>query len=117
MVSIDSVERGMAAYIDHELLQKIDTSGIKGFGLGMAATLLIKRGGRLLREYAKLPILQQLGLVSQDGSIDLEALRDAAMSRIPQSGLPIDLPMGICLRVTDADVSAICEYIRREASV
>lgn len=117
MVSIDSVERGMAAYLDNELLTKIDTSGIKGFGLGMAATLLIKRGGRLLREYAKMPILKQLGLVSQDGSVDLEALQEAAVSRIPQGGLPIDLPMGICLRVSEADVSALCEYIRREASL
>lgn len=117
MVSIECIERGIANYIDKELLQQLNTGGIKGFGLGMAASLLIKRGGNLLREYAKTPILKQLGLVTDDGAVDLDALRDAAVERMPKAGLAVDLPMGISIRLTDRDVSSLYEYIKRETKV
>lgn len=115
MVSIECIERGVAAYVDKELLPKLDTGSAKGFGLGFAASLLIKRGGGVLREYAKLPILQQLGLVSQDGAVDIDELQKTALERMPKGGLPIDLPLGIRIRVTDADLNSLCDYIRQEA--
>lgn len=117
MVSIDCIERGVAAYIDKELLPHLDTGGVKGFGLGVAASLMIKRGGNLLREYAKAPILHQLGIVSQDGAVDLDALKDAALERIPAAGLPIELPWGICLRIKADDITSLYEAISKEARI
>lgn len=117
MVSIESVERGLARYIDRELMPSVKTDGIKGFAIGTAAALLVKRGGGILREYAKNPLLQQMGLVSPDGSIDLDALREAAASNIPASGLIVDLPMGITMRFQAGDVDSLYKYIREEASV
>lgn len=117
MVSIDSVERGIAKYIDEQLMPNLPRDGVKGFGIGVAASLLVKRGGNLLREYAKTPWLQQMELVTADGSVDLDAIRDAAKANIPATGVAIELPMGICLRVTAADVDALYNSIRKEASL
>jgi hypothetical protein len=117
MVSIDSVERGVARYIDNEVLPTIKTDGIKGFAIGTAASLLVKRGGNLLRGYTKNPMLQQMGLVTADGAVDLDALRDAVRDNIPAGGLLVELPMGISIRINTADVDSLYRSIREEASV
>lgn len=117
MVSIESIERGLARYIDTELMPSIKTDGVKGFAIGTAAALLVKRGGGILREYAKQPLLQQMGLVTPDGAVDLDALREAAVSNIPATGLVVDLPMGITMRFKADDVDSIYKMIKEEASV
>ena len=117
MVSIEIVERGLAKYIDTQIMPAIKTDGIKGFGIGVAASLLVKRGGNLLRTYAQNPTLQQMGLVTADGAVDLDALRDAAKDNIPVGGLLVELPMGITLRVNTSDVDSLYRFIREEASV
>lgn len=117
MVSIENIERGVAKYIDTQILPAIKADGIKGFGIGVAASVLVKRGGNLLREYARNPMLQQLGIVSPDGSVDLDLLREAAKENMPAHGMAIDLPMGISLRVNNADIDSIYDAIREEAKV
>ena len=117
MVSIDNVERGLARYIDTGILPNIPRDGIKGVGLGIAASLLVKRGGNLLREYAKNPLLQQLGIVTSDGAVDLEALREAALENSPAQGVSVDLPLGITLRMNASDVESLYNAIRKEASL
>lgn len=117
MVSIESVERGVARYIDKEILPAIKTDGIKGFAIGTAASLFVKRGGNLLRVYAQNPTLQQMGLVTADGAVDLDALRDAAKDNIPVGGLLAELPMGITLRVNTSDVDSLYKAIREEANI
>ena len=117
MVSIESVERGIARFIDSEIMPAIKTDGIKGFAICAAASLLVKRGGNLLRAYAKNPILQQMGLVTADGAVDLDALRDAVRDNIPAGGLLVELPMGISIRINTADVDTLYRAIREEARV
>lgn len=117
MVSIEVVERGVARYIDEAILPNIQSDGIKGFAMGMAATVLVKRGGNLLREYAKTPMLQQLGIVTAEGAVDLDLLRDAAKKNMPSNGLSIDAPMGIVIRINGDDIDQLCETIRKEGCV
>ena len=117
MISIECVQRGLARYIDGEVLPNLPRDGAKGFAIGVAASLLVKRGGNLLRQYAQLPWLQQMGLVTSDGAVDLDAIREAAMTNMPASGLAVDLPMGICLRIHAEDVQKIYECVKKEASL
>lgn len=117
MVSIECVERGLARYADEVILPNLPRDGAKGFAIGVAASLLVKRGGNVLREYAKADILRQMGLVSADGAVDLDAIRDAAKANMPPTGLAVNLPMGICLRIGASDVDAIYKAIRKEASL
>lgn len=117
MVSIDAVERGAARFIEEQLLPGLPRNGAKGFTIGVAAALMIKRGGGIIRTYADSPLIKQLGLISPDGAVDLDALRDAAKENIPATGVVFDLPMGIAIRINAADVDALYDFIRREASV
>jgi hypothetical protein len=58
-----------------------------------------------------------MGLVTPDGAIDLDAIKDAAMANMPPSGLAVELPMGICLRMTAADIDKIGNYIKKEGNL
>ena len=117
MVSIDCVERGLARYIDEAFLPAVTKDNLKGFAVGAAATLFIKRGGHVLRELIKNPLLQQMGVVSPDGSVDLDLLREIALANVPPTGMIANAPMGITIRISPADVTAIYESIKKEASL
>lgn len=118
MVSIEVVERGAARYIDEAIMPNLQREGsMKSFAMGMAATVLVKRGGNLLREYAKMPVLQQLGIITADGAVDLDLLREAAKKNMPSTGLSIDAPMGIVIRINNDDIDQLCETIRKEGKV
>jgi hypothetical protein len=62
-------------------------------------------------------MLQQMGIVTADGAVDLDALRDAAKENITAQGMAIDLPAGISLRITNTDVDDLYRAIREEARV
>ena len=113
MVSVQQVEKGLAAYIDNEMLPNLPRDGIKGFGVGVAATLLIKRGGGIIQQLASNKIVQQMGLVAPDGSVDLDAVQEACVVNMPNTGVPVALPFGMTIRIKPADIDKICDYIRR----
>lgn len=117
MVSIENVERGVARFIDEAFLPSFQKDGAKGFALGVAASLLVKRGGVILREYAKSPLLQQMGIITATGSVDIDALRDALTANMPQAGLEVDLPLGMRIRVSTNDIETLYRMIREEARV
>lgn len=112
MVTLDMVENGLGRYLDNEILPKLPRDGIKGFGLGVAATLMIKRGGALIRSLGQNKIIQAMGLIGTDGAVDLDAVQEAAAANIPPAGVAIDLPVGIQLRMHREDVQILCDYIR-----
>lgn len=118
MVSIECIERGLARYLDTDVIPGLmQGNSAKGFALSVAASLLVKRGGNLLRTYAKAEILNQLGLVSADGAVDLDAIRDEAKAYMPQTGIEVPLPMGLSMRVKASDVDKLYEAIKKEATL
>ena len=112
MVTIEAMEQGLAQYLDNEILQNLPRDGVKGFGIGVAATLMVKRGGGMLRALANNKIIQGMGIIAPDGAVDLDVLREACISNIPQTGLPVQLPMGLAIRISAADIDKICQYIK-----
>lgn len=118
MVSIECIERGLANYFDTDIIPGLmQGNSAKGFALSVAASLLIKRGGNVLRTYAKADILNQLGLMSADGAVDLDAIRDEAKAYMPPVGIEVPLPMGMSMRVKASDVDKLYEAIKKEASL
>lgn len=111
MYSVAQVEQGLAKYIDAELLPALPRDGLKGFGIGVGAALLVRRGGGVLTELCQNKALQTMGVVTADGMIDLDVLRDICRENIPQGGLPVPLPMGLQVRLKAEDVDKIYQCI------
>lgn len=112
MVNIDMIERGLARYLENELIPKLPRDGLKGFGIGVAATLAIRRSGDILRGMIDKPIVKTMGLVDDDGAIDIDTVLEAVAENVPPTGVLIDLPLGIQLRMNHADFKCIAEYIK-----
>lgn len=117
MYSIEVIERGLAQYIQTAILPKMQGGTAKGFALNVMGTLLIKRGGNLLRQYAQNPTIQQMGIIDQSGAVDLEVLKESVLESLPKNGLAIEAPLGIVLRINAEDVNEMYKVIQKEGSL
>ncbi len=105
MVTLDQFQNGITAYYEHEIAQK--ASGIGQFGAYFflpSLSNIVKGKIAGLRES---PLAE--GLISPDGLIDLEAVRDRAAAAMQHCG-SIDI-MGF--RLDRSDVDSLYDYIRR----
>ena len=115
LYSIEQVESGLARFLDTEMLPKLPTDGLKGFGVGVAATILVRRGGNILRSMKSNTMLNSMGIISADGAVDIDLLRDALKENIPENGLSVNLPMGILMRFTNNDIDRLYACVKESA--
>lgn len=87
MVSSHQIMKGVAMWIDSEIASTMN--GFPQYGIGMASALLSRRGEKLLNEAARNEAVQTLG-IAQDGSFDLELLREIMLEPFPEDGLRLE---------------------------
>lgn len=112
LYSIEQVESGLARFLDTEMLPKLPNDGLKGFGVGVGATILVRRGGNILRSMQNNTMLNSMGIISANGAVDIDLLRDALKENIPANGLSVNLPMGIAMRFTNNDIDRLYACIK-----
>ena len=93
MATIDQVTRGVAAFADAELLNKLPAGGVKKFGIGMVMTLAIANMDKIVRTGMQHPMASLLGIGSADGTINLDAVAEAAKKNIGDEGLKVNLSL------------------------
>lgn len=91
MVPMDNVIGGITAYFRGEVLPHLPTTGVKGFGVGFAASLAINRIETIIRQLAGIPVVAMLGVVDDGDKVDIDALREAALQAMPEDGISIQL--------------------------
>lgn len=111
MVSAAQAAQGLGLYMDRELLPSLPKDGWKGFGIGVAATLLCSRMQGMLEQYVRMPALQQMGLCTKEGSFDLAAVKEAALKSMPEEGLLVNTAMGIGFRIRKEDIEKLVRCI------
>lgn len=102
MVHIDQFRRGLAAYADREIIDRLPYGTLKRVLAGSAVAIAMQRG---LDNMLKNPAVQALGIVSGD-EIDADLLRDTFAAQIPPEGMTVDL-LGMALTFKPDDVQAI----------
>lgn len=109
MVKSDSVAKGLASFIDSEILPKM--GGWQKWVFGTAAGLATKRADSIVKELMRNPIVKALGLVTDDGLIDLDSIY-SELSRQASKGPAVIQVMGMGdLRLTAEDVDSIYQSI------
>lgn len=111
MVEIARIERGIARYLDAELIPQLPENSWKQFGAGIISGLVAKRGGMVIESYKRHPAAVAFGLVDASGSVDVDVLRQLAKDRIPDMGLPMEVPMLGKVTIYRADIDKLYEYI------
>jgi hypothetical protein len=111
MVSIDKIERGVARFLDAEMLPTLPTEGVARVVAGTAMAVLVRRLGGMIRGYANHSIVRGLGVIDESGNVDVDILREALKANVPETGLKIEIPLGGAVTFHKADVDLLYRYI------
>lgn len=113
MVSSTSIEKGIASYLDNELMPKLPLEGIKRVALGTAVGVIIKRAGFMLENLKDNQMLLAFGIVDGQGGFDLELLQQEAKKQISDAGFNIDIPLIGSITFKKEDVDLLYNHILR----
>lgn len=111
MVKIESVKRGMTAYLDADLMPQIpNTDPLKKFGAGVVIALAISGMDNVIKNLAQNRLVSLAGL-SDGETVDLDAIKKAIAANMPEGGLKMSLPLIGNLTLNEADVEKLEKMI------
>ena len=107
-VTVNQISEGLAKYIDNELVPKVP--GVRKWALGLAGAYAGKAIQDKISENSKL--LSSLGIMSEDGMVDVDMVLPYIKSMATQSG-PVSehVPMIGDIRFDSSDVDKLYSYI------
>lgn len=115
MVNIEKIERGIASYLDRELLPGMPVSGGKKVLVGVGAGVVLKGYMQQLRELMGNDIATGAGIVDKEGNINLEMIRDEVLRRTPDEGMEfhVNIPFigAVDLKLHRSDIEKMYSYI------
>lgn len=110
MVTIDQAMLGVAQYADNEIIPHMPTG--KGIGAGIALALIMDGGKSRILALKDHPAVQMMGIMDEEGNIDLERLYNAARARVDGKKIPLTIPVIGELRFDVNDVDRLYKYIQ-----
>ena len=114
MASMKTIEKGLARFVDYEIMSNVPNGSWQKLVAGTAVALGIKNLGTTLMGYKDNPLIKMLGLWDEHGEIDIDSVAEALKSNIGESGMRIEIPLiGYVTFHTD-DVDTLKRYIRGE---
>ena len=111
MVSIDKIEKGIANYLDEELMPQLQSNGIEKVIVGTAASLFIRKSGTIIEGYKDNKLVKMLGIMDDDGNVDVDVLVEELKKNISKEGIKIDVPVIGTLTFHKDDVDKLYDYI------
>lgn len=109
MVTMEKVQRGLAAFIDRELIPSL--SGWDKVLVGGCAGLAVAKLPQMIAQY---PIVATLGVYdTENNRVDIDALYQAIVPYIGTEALPVKFPMlGITVKMGRAEIDTLYKYIK-----
>ena len=93
MVNTNQIKRGLANFVDAEILNKIPGGTMKKTLLGAAAGLYIANMDKTITNISQNPLIAALGVINEAGEVDIDTLTDALKKIIPDVGVHVDLDL------------------------
>ena len=110
MVTIDQAMRGVAQYADNEIIPHLPTG--KGIGAGIALALILDGGKNRILALKDHPAVKMMGIMDEEGNIDLDRLYNAARTRVDGKKIPWNIPVIGELKFDVNDVDRLYKYIQ-----
>lgn len=110
MITIDQALRGASKYADNEIIPHLPTG--KGIAVGTALTLIMDGGKSRLLQLREHLVVQLMGVMDEDGNIDLDRLYNAARPKVDGQKVPLPIPIIGELRFDVNDVDKLYRYIQ-----
>ena len=114
MVTVEQIKAGLGDYLQAKIMPRLDNK--RQFVLGMAYGLGEGRIDALIAEAGKNQIVKAMGLIDENGRVDIDALYNAAIAQMQaQQQLQIDIPLMGAFTFDEADLRELRECIARRA--
>lgn len=109
MKSIHHIEKGIANYIDNEIMAKFPSGTWQKVAISSLVAIAVHKYANVLAENRA---LQTMGIVEGDMA-DIEAYAEEIKKTMPGTGVKIDVPMLGEIILTAPDVDVIVNYINQ----
>ena len=114
MVTVEQIKAGIGDYLQAKIMPRLDSK--RQFVLGMAYGMGAGKIDALIAEAGKNQIVKAMGLIDENGRVDIDALYNAAIAQMQaQQQLQIDIPLMGAFTFDEADLRELRECIARRA--
>lgn len=110
MYSIDKVQRGVARYLEIELLPKLE--GKDKWILTGIASLALNKMPELVKRYSQKDIVKLAGIMTAD-AIDIDAIANAIKPAARQTPATFQIPFGGKISLAEADIDILLNEIKK----
>jgi hypothetical protein len=118
MVNINQIERGVARYVDAEIMPKLNNvEAITRVFAGAIIGIVVKGLGGILESYTSNPALAMLGIVDDSKNIDIDLMIPEIKKNIPSEGIrwdiihPVKKVLIVSLTFHEDDIDRLHQYI------
>lgn len=108
MVSIDRVKRGIARYLDSELIKM---TGWQKWVFGAGAAMYLENFASVVSKLREHPAVNALGIINETGDIAVEKLYQHLRIQAQKGPITFDVPMVGRITLSEADVDKLYQYI------
>ena len=116
MITVNQLYAGIGEYMQSKLMPRMDRK--RQFALGTVYALCAPRLNAIADAAAQSPAARALGIVHEDGSIEIDALYSAALTQMQtQHKLSIDIPLMGAFAFDESDLRDLRECIARKESI
>lgn len=109
-VSIDQLKKGVATYLDTELIPLID-DGFKRVMVGAAVSIAITKYASVIPALNENKFIKTLDIIDGENNIDIETLYNAIQSKMTNDGFSVDVPVLGAIRFKPMDIEKIYKTI------
>lgn len=112
MVHKSSLIPGLSRFIDENVLAHYPATSMKRILMAGAVSLYIKKNEGLVDTLASNPLFSGLGVVGNNGLIDIELVRDTIKKEVQKAGfMRLSVPMVGDVDFTVDDIDALYRFI------
>ena len=109
-VNVGQIQRGLAEYIENEIVAKITDWRKWVFGTG--ASMLLMRSGDVFNTLKANPVVAMLGVIDENDMVDLDLVYQEVKKQAARGSITIYVPMMGPLTLNETDVDKLYNYIK-----
>lgn len=110
MVSTHQVIKGLTKYIDSDMLPKL--TGSRYWVMAVVSGMAVKSAERIMCELQKQPVVNALGLISDNGEVDIDQMYQILRRAAEKTPAEIEIPMVGKYKLEKNDVDLIYRLIK-----
>ena len=115
MVLVEKAKRGIAAYLDAELMPNLAVKSWERIVVGGAISIAVSKAEKIIDKYKSNPMVEALEIFGSDGSVDVDLLKDTLKAQISKEGCMeiSSIPIVGKLTFRSDDVDKVYDYIMK----